>query len=148
MPTLQFCVSLIVLLLAPGPTNALLALGGAEAGAWRTLRLLPLVVAAYATVVLPLAALGEDLLRQHHWVQMAVTLAAALWVAWMAVTLWRRPAAGEATTAGLSGKKLFVSMERHGKLLPQQGIERNAGHESVASGRKRPGSATCQPGRG
>ena len=57
MPTLQFCVSLIVLLFAPGPTNALLALGGAEAGAWRTLRLLPLVVAAYATVVLPLAAL-------------------------------------------------------------------------------------------
>ena len=40
---------------------------------------------------------------------MAVTLAAALWVAWMAVTLWRRPAAGEATTAGLSGKKLFVT---------------------------------------
>ncbi len=109
MPTLQFCLSLIVLLFAPGPTNALLALGGAEAGAWRTLRLLPLVVAAYATAVLPLAALEEDLLRQHHWVQMAATLAAALWVAWMAVTLWRRPAAGEATTAGLSGTKLFVT---------------------------------------
>lgn len=109
MPTLQFCLSLIVLLFAPGPTNALLALGGAEAGAWRTLRLLPLVVAAYATAVVSLAALGEDLLRQHHWVQMAVTLAAALWVAWMAVTLWRRPAAGEATTAGLSGTKLFVT---------------------------------------
>ena len=109
MPTLQFCLSLIVLLFAPGPTNALLALGGAEAGAWRTLRLLPLVVLAYATTVLPLAALGEDLLRQHHWVQMAVTLAAALWVAWMAVALWRRPAASPTTPDGVSGAKLFVT---------------------------------------
>lgn len=109
MPTLQFCLSLIVLLFAPGPTNALLALGGAEAGAWRTLRLLPLVVVAYACTVLPLAALGADLLRQHLWIQMTVTLAAALWVAWMALTLWRRPAAGAATAGSMNGAKLFVT---------------------------------------
>jgi threonine/homoserine/homoserine lactone efflux protein len=109
MPTLQFCLSLIALLLAPGPTNALLALGGAEAGAWRTLRLLPLVVVAYATTVLPLVTLGDDLLRQHHWVQLAVTFAAALWVAWMAIALWRPPTVGETTTASVSGTKLFVT---------------------------------------
>lgn len=109
MPTLQFCLSLIVLLFAPGPTNALLALGGAEAGAWRTLRLLPLVVVAYATTVLPLAALGDELLRPHHWVQTAVTLAAALWVAWMAIALWRHPTAGGATGASVNGRTLFVT---------------------------------------
>lgn len=130
MPTLQFCLSLTVLLFAPGPTNALLALGGAEAGAWRTLRLLPLVVVAYATTVLPLAALGDDLFRQHHWVQMVVTLAAALWVAWMAVALWRRPSAGGATKFGLSGTKLFVTTLLNPKafiiglvLIPAQAVQ-------------------------
>ena len=66
MPTLAFCLSLLALLFAPGPTNALLALSGAEAGAARTLRLLPVVVLAYAITVLPLSVLGEDLLRQQH----------------------------------------------------------------------------------
>ena len=41
MPSLAFSLSLAALLFAPGPTNALLALSGAENGAGRTLRLLP-----------------------------------------------------------------------------------------------------------
>lgn len=109
MTTLQFCLSLTALLFAPGPTNALLALSGAEAGAWRTLRLLPLVVAAYAMSVLPLAALGEEMLRQQHWLRAGVTLAAAAWVAWLAFTLWHR-SSDDARDAGAGrGARLFVT---------------------------------------
>ncbi|MFO1130876.1 MAG: LysE family transporter [Hyphomicrobiales bacterium] len=100
MPTLAFCLSLLALLFAPGPTNALLALAGAETGAARTLRLLPVVFAAYAITVLPLAALGEDLMRQQHMVRAGVTFVAALWVAWMAVALWRQPAPDAAADPG------------------------------------------------
>jgi threonine/homoserine/homoserine lactone efflux protein len=110
MPTLAFCLSLLALLFAPGPTNALLALSGAETGAVRTLRLLPVVIAAYAITVMPLAALGDDLLRQQHMVRASVTFIAALWVAWMAVTLWRNP--GDVATApdrGGRGLRLFIT---------------------------------------
>lgn len=109
MTTLQFCLSLIALLFAPGPTNALLALAGAEAGARRSLRLLPLVVAAYAITVLPLSALGEDLLRQQHWMRAGMTLAAALWVGWMAYALWRRTGDVAASTGSVRGAKLFIT---------------------------------------
>lgn len=110
MPTLVFCLSLTALLFAPGPTNALLALSGAEAGAVRTLRLLPVVLAAYALIVLPLATLGEDLLHQQHMVRAGVTLLAALWVGWMAVALWRQPApdAAAGLTRGRS-LRLFIT---------------------------------------
>lgn len=131
MPSLAFSLSLAALLFAPGPTNALLALSGAEHGAWRTLRLLPLIFAAYALTVLPLAAVGEDLLRQQHAVRAGVTLAAALWVAWMAYALWRRPAADEAPSAAARGVRLFITTLLNPKALiiglvlipgqPQQG---------------------------
>ena len=109
MTTLQFCLSLMALLFAPGPTNALLALSGAEAGAWRSLRLLPLVVAAYAITVLPLSILGEDLLRQQHWLRAGVTLVAALWVAWMAYALWRRTGDDAPASSSVRGLRLFIT---------------------------------------
>ena len=109
MTTPQFCLSLIALLFAPGPTNALLALSGAEAGAWRSLRLLPLVVVAYAITVVPLSLLGDDLIRQQHWVRAGVTLAAALWVAWMAYAQWRRTDDDAPITGSVRGWKLFIT---------------------------------------
>ena len=109
MTTLQFCLSLAALLFAPGPTNALLALSGAEAGAWRTLRLLPLVFMAYAITVVPLSVLGDELLRQQHWVRAGVTLAAALWVAWMAFALWQRPRNETPGPTARRGLRLFIT---------------------------------------
>lgn len=109
MPTLQFCLSLIALLFAPGPTNALLALSGAEAGAWRGLRLLPLVVIAYVLTVLPLSALGADLAHQQHWLRAGVTWAAALWVAWMAYALWRKHDDAAPPSGRVRGLRLFIT---------------------------------------
>jgi threonine/homoserine/homoserine lactone efflux protein len=109
MPTLAFSLSLLALLLAPGPTNALLALSGAEAGAARTLRRVPVVIAAYALTVLPLAQLGEGLLRQPHALRAGVTLAAALWVAWLAFALWRQPGHRAAAAGPGPALRLFVT---------------------------------------
>lgn len=117
MPTLAFCISLIAILLAPGPTNTLLALSGAESGAWRALRLLPLVALAYALTVVPLAGLGEGLLHRQHWLRAGMSLAAAAWVAWMAYALWRRaPDTGRAAT-GPSGSRVFVTTLLNPKAL-------------------------------
>jgi threonine/homoserine/homoserine lactone efflux protein len=109
MPTATFCLSLLALLFAPGPTNALLALSGAEAGAARTLRLLPLVIAAYALTVLPMTMLGETMSHQQHVLRAGMTLVAALWVAWMAVSLWRRPADAPTAPGARRGFRLFIT---------------------------------------
>lgn len=109
MPSLAYCLSLAALLVVPGPTNALLALEGAEGGAWRALRLLPVVLAAYAASVLPLTALGADLLQQDHWLRSAVSLAAAGWVGFMAVALWRTPAVARPLTPQGRVARLFIT---------------------------------------
>ena len=109
MSSLAFCLSLAALLFAPGPTNALLALAGAEAGFRRTLRLLPVVMLAYAATVVPLSMLGAELMQQDQMARMAVTLAAAAWVGWMAVTLWRRPEVSGDQAGEARGLRLFIT---------------------------------------
>lgn len=128
MPTLSFCLALAALLLTPGPTNTLMALAGAERGFRRALRLAPLEVAAYGLVTVPLALLGETLFAAHGPARFIVTLAAAAWVAFLAVRLWRLPHGGSAMAEGGSGAwKLFTTTLSNPKglviglvLLPSQ----------------------------
>lgn len=106
--TLDFALALTALLLTPGPTNTLMALAAAERG-WRSAaRLLPAVVLAYATSVLPLALGGEVVLPAGTMLRHAVTLMAAFWVAALAVQLWRVPR--KATpVAAVSARDLFIT---------------------------------------
>ncbi len=117
MPSLAFTLSLMALLFAPGPTNALLALAGAEAGTRRTLRLLPVVLLAYGLAVLPLASLGAGLMQQGPTIRMAVTLAAAAWVGWLALALWLSPANRQAGCGRDHGIKLFITTLLNPKAL-------------------------------
>ncbi|MFN4143681.1 hypothetical protein [Aestuariivirga sp.] len=109
MTTAEFYLSLIALLLAPGPTNTLLALAGAERGAWRALALTPAVAAGYMAAVLPLTFAGAGLMEGHATLSLAVTFAAAAWVAWLAASLWRLPAARDADIEGPGGLRLFTT---------------------------------------
>ena len=106
--TLEFALALAALLLAPGPTNTLLALAGAERGWAATARLLPVVGLAYAASVLPLALAGEVVIPEGTALRNVVTLMAALWVAALAVRLWRLPRQGMAAAA-VSGRTLFIT---------------------------------------
>lgn len=128
MPTLAFCLAIAALLLTPGPTNTLMALAGTERGFWRALRLAPLEVAAYGTVTIPLALLGETLFAAHGPARFVVTLTAAASVAFLAVRLWRLPQ-GERAMAegGPAAWKLFTTTLSNPKglviglvLLPSQ----------------------------
>ena len=116
MPTAEFAFTLLALLFAPGPTNTLLALTGAERGPRALARLIPVVAAAYAASVLPLALLGDVLLPAGTGLRHAVTLAAALWVAWMALCLWRLPKAG-APAESVSAGRLFTTTLLNPKAL-------------------------------
>lgn len=118
MPTLAFCLAIAALLLTPGPSNTLMALAGAERGFLRALRLAPLEMAAYGTVTIPLALLGETLFTVHGPARFAVTLAAAAWVAFLAVRLWRLPRGERAMAEGGPGAwKLFTTTLSNPKAL-------------------------------
>lgn len=108
-------LALLGLLLTPGPTNTLLALAGAERG-WRgALWLVPMEVLAYLAVCLPLALLGESLAGAHPALGPGLQAATGLWVAVLALKLWRPPAAVGAVS--VSGRQVFVTTLLNPKAL-------------------------------
>ena len=91
MTPTETALALLVLLSAPGPTNTLLAIAGAERG-WRpSLRLIPPVPLGYLATTVPLALFGADLLDAIPMARAFVTLAAAAWVFRLALVTWRMP---------------------------------------------------------
>ncbi len=86
-----FLGAVLALLLAPGPTNTLMALAGAQRGAAGMLRLIPAELCAYLAVVVPLSVLGADLLAGLPTLATALKLVAGIWVMWLALRLWQRP---------------------------------------------------------
>ncbi len=92
MTLAELTLALIVLLAAPGPTNAVLAVTGAERGFRAALSFVPLVLCAYLAVVVPLALWGGPLIDGLPVVRSLITACAAAWVAWLALRLWQHPA--------------------------------------------------------
>ena len=116
MSPVELTLAVLVLLLTPGPTNSLVLLAGAERGWPGALRLVPAELSGYLLTVLPLALMGTTLLVDHQALRMAVTLAAAVWVAALAVKLWQVPgSAGSRLSIG--GRALFVTTALNPKAL-------------------------------
>lgn len=88
MTLIELTFALLALLATPGPTNTLLALAGMQ-GVGRP-HFLPVVLAAYLATVVPLALWGAGWLTQLPLLRLGLTLAAAVWVAVLAVKLWRQ----------------------------------------------------------
>ncbi|WIW87902.1 hypothetical protein K3M67_13170 [Sphingobium sp. V4] len=108
MPTLPFLLSVWALLLTPGPTNMLMALSGAQGGWRRTARLVPVEMAAYLAVVLPVAMLGTEVMADWPRLAQTVKLAAAAWALHLALALWRTPMEG-AVAPAVDARRLFVT---------------------------------------
>lgn len=140
MSTYEFLFAILALLLTPGPTNTLLALSGAAVGLRRSLLLIPAEVAAYLLVTLPLAIAGAELLAKWPDVARLVKFAAAAWVAYLAIKLWRvNTAAGMAgrvtprhvfITTLLNPKALIIGLT----LLPQENLNGFALHATLLTG--------------
>lgn len=98
MTLIELAFALLALLATPGPTNTLLALAGAQ-GVRRPMVLPVVELAAYLTTVIPLSIWGHRWLEAAPQMRLVLTLAAALWVAVLAIRLWRhstRPVARDA----------------------------------------------------
>ena len=98
MTFVELGFALFALLATPGPTNTLLAVAGAQAV--RRPMLLPVAeLAAYLATVVPLSIWGQQWLATTPTLRFGLTLAAAIWVAVLALRLWRQAAKAAAEGA-------------------------------------------------
>lgn len=116
MTTLELTLAILALLVTPGPTNTLMFLAGAERGPTRALRLIPAELAGYLATVVPLAVLGAPLIDRMPMVQAAIAVAAALWIAVLALRLWRLPDRGDGA-AGVSWQSVLITTLLNPKAL-------------------------------
>jgi threonine/homoserine/homoserine lactone efflux protein len=115
MTSPELSLAILALLLTPGPTNSLMLLAGAERGFGRSARLIPAELAGYLTAVVPLALAGQSVLQSIPEVRAVIAVIAAIWVAALAVRLWRLPVV---ETAGSVGPRaLFVTTAFNPKAL-------------------------------
>lgn len=116
MSLTAFLIAILALLLAPGPTNTLMGLAGAQRGIAASLRLIPAELVAYLLVVTPLVYLGHDLLAAAPGLGLAVKLAAAGWVMCLALKLWRLPVDGAAHGL-VTARQIFLTTLLNPKAL-------------------------------
>lgn len=116
MAVMAFITAVLALLLAPGPTNTLMGIAGAQSGLPRVLRLLPAELGGYLTAILPLAFVGTGLLAQFPAFGAGLKIAAALWVLFLALKLWRAPASDEAG-ASVTARRVYLTTMLNPKAL-------------------------------
>ncbi|EEA00613.1 amino acid efflux pump, RhtB family, LysE superfamily [Burkholderia sp. H160] len=101
---------IVVVLVTPGPTNTLLAAAGLRNG---TRRALPLIAAELAGYLVSISAWGRFFAQAAQvwpWLPLLLRVAASVYIAWLAVDMWRQAVAlpGSTRRAG-NVRALFVA---------------------------------------
>ena len=89
MPDSFFTFAILALLLTPGPTNTLLTVAAATRGLRASVPLLVGELLGYLAVIVPLATIAAPLLDGRPALAAGLRIAAACWVLFLAVRLWR-----------------------------------------------------------
>jgi threonine/homoserine/homoserine lactone efflux protein len=117
MTHIELTFAILALLITPGPTNTLLAVAGAERGMVRAWGLIPAELAGYLTTVIPLTLIGASLLETYPEIRPVITLLAAVWVMWLAVSMWRLPAVAQDGVMVATGRRIMVTTLLNPKAL-------------------------------
>jgi threonine/homoserine/homoserine lactone efflux protein len=117
MSLIHLSLAVLALLVSPGPTNALLALAGAQSGLRAGLRLIPAVVLCYLLVIAPLLLWGGVALAQLPLLRPLLTGLAALWVARLAFRLWSLPPTLDQSTARVTPSQIAITTLLNPKSL-------------------------------
>lgn len=115
MSIAAFAYAVLALLAAPGPTNTLIGVAGAQGGMRRVFSILPYELAGYLAVVVPLAAIGQSVLADWPSISILVKLSAAAWVMVLAIRLWGAGADDEIGT--VTPARVFVTTMLNPKAL-------------------------------
>jgi threonine/homoserine/homoserine lactone efflux protein len=113
----QFVLAVLLLLLTPGPTNTLMALGGHARGWSRALPLVGGELFGYLAVIVPVATVAAPFFNAYPQAALAAKAAAVVWVLHLGVRLWfsaRRPADA---VEEISVRQVFVTTMLNPKAL-------------------------------
>ncbi|CAG4915194.1 LysE family translocator [Paraburkholderia saeva] len=107
---LLLALGIAVVLITPGPTNTLLAAAGLRQGLRRSL---PLVGAELAGYIVSISLWGHFLAQAAHawpWLPSVLRIASGLYIAYLAVNMWKAAVALSASTQAATGlRTLFVA---------------------------------------
>lgn len=119
MTLTAFLSATLALLIAPGPTNMLMGLAGAQLGLPRVARLIPAELVGYLAAILPLALIGTQVIEQAPGLSVTLKACAAVWVMILAVRLWRQaPGEGQgAPVGGVTARTVLVTTFLNPKAL-------------------------------
>lgn len=111
MPDSFFVFAILSLLCTPGPTNTLLTVCAAARGLRASLPLLIGELFGYFAVVVPLATIAAPLLDGRPALAATLRLAAAGWVLFLAIRLWRVTASpkSDAGSARVTVGQVFLT---------------------------------------
>ncbi|MGF6757742.1 threonine/homoserine/homoserine lactone efflux protein [Paraburkholderia sp. GAS42] len=103
-------LGIAVVLITPGPTNTLLAAAGLRQGVRRSV---PLIGAELAGYVVSISVWGHFLAQASHawpWLPSVLRVASGLYIAWLAVNMWKAAVALPTSTQAATGlHTLFVA---------------------------------------
>ena len=105
---LTFALAALILLAAPGPTNALLWIGGAERGLPRGLWLVLAATAGYGVAISLILLVLQPVLGVVPWLGDVLALVVALYIAVLAGRLWRRPGVAQTDVGLIAPARVFV----------------------------------------
>ncbi len=105
---LSFTLAAFILLLAPGPTNALLWIGGAERGLPRGLPLVLAATAAYLLAIGLILLVLQPVLRVLPWLGDVLALSVAAYIVVLAVRLWCQGGSAQPVVGLVAPSRLFV----------------------------------------
>jgi threonine/homoserine/homoserine lactone efflux protein len=94
-----------------------MALAGAERGARAAAGFIPAELGAYLCVVVPLAVAGAGLMGAVPGLLPLVTAAAAAWVLWLAIRMWRCPIPQQDAPATVTPLRVFLTTLLNPKAL-------------------------------
>ncbi|OBZ92172.1 hypothetical protein ADU59_27955 [Pararhizobium polonicum] len=111
-----FLFAVLALLLAPGPTNTLIGLAGAQRGLPSLWRLLPAELIGYLTMILPAAWFGAMMIERWPMATVVLKLVAAAWVMYLAIRLWA-PRSAVVRNDEVTAKRVYITTALNPKAL-------------------------------
>lgn len=104
-----FLLAVATILATPGPTNTLMATSGATVGLVRSIPLLFGALVGYLLAILAIRLVVAPLIEMSPVVGTALRLAAAAYLVWLAIRLWRQPLAADSTGRAIGVIDMFVT---------------------------------------
>jgi threonine/homoserine/homoserine lactone efflux protein len=116
LEAITFAATSLVLLAAPGPTNALLASAGATVGRG-AVSFLAAVAAGYVIAIGSLVLLAGQVLATKPTIIVAFKFTAAAWLLWTAMSLWRGSTKSLCVNGPVRAQTVFITTLLNPKSL-------------------------------